>query len=320
MAVVFQNSGADSMQYQGALGDSSRLVHVAPAGTGEQWVTPAYSSVVNEAAVQSGMSGGIPLSVSPVKARHRHHHHHHPVKKGGFGEWVASALGQLGGGPSSPRASPRGASSRKDFALRDRLGRTVEIDSDDEGDWDRGAATAKVWGTRAGPSRVRPVDDLLINFQDLFPCLAPLFESCGCVRRRPRRALRAAPTTPGARIEHVCLDCGNVLDAQNVPGTVAIDMFDRGTAARHEAYLQVQAAQQPQETFQGYESWTLQPRNTNANAPGAIPLPQFDPAPARILRNRPGDVSHPPPPDLPTDDSGLVQLPQFDEPPNRNAQ
>lgn len=162
--------------------------------------------------------------------------------------------------------------------------------------------------------RDRPVDDLLITFKDLFPCLGPLLETCGCARRKSRRQLaRGVPTPPtnGPRVEQVCLDCGNVLESRPVPGTVAIDMFDRGCAQRHEAYLDVTGQNAPKPvTFPGYNDWDT---NAPSRAYGSsnIALPQFEPGPARRFLADPTQVQTQTEEEFISDDTGHIKLPDF---------
>eukprot|EP01055_Gregarina_sp_Pseudo9_P005844 Gregarina_sp_Pseudo_9__5843@NODE_8_length_7001_cov_28_146941_g6_i0_p5_GENE_NODE_8_length_7001_cov_28_146941_g6_i0NODE_8_length_7001_cov_28_146941_g6_i0_p5_ORF_typecomplete_len287_score40_23_NODE_8_length_7001_cov_28_146941_g6_i060966956 len=238
--------------------------------------------------------------------RHRHRSRRKPSKLSAF---------CCGFNGSSPR---RSEGQRVEF--RDRTGYAVSIDSGDEDDWDAPAMTKKVWGDRRGPARDRPVDDLLITMQDLFPCFAPLFDCCGCGRKRSKRLLPCkshAKQAPGPKLETVCLDCGNVIDAKYLPRTVNLDMFDRMDPNKHAAFINgthEQDSPNTMGTFKDYQDWSVLPEDplNYHKRTDYTPLPQFNPAPPRIFRNAPTSVTPANANDgYGLDETGHVALPEF---------
>eukprot|EP01057_Protomagalhaensia_wolfi_P005276 Protomagalhaensia_wolfi_Nauph_80__5275@NODE_569_length_2276_cov_134_437640_g425_i0_p1_GENE_NODE_569_length_2276_cov_134_437640_g425_i0NODE_569_length_2276_cov_134_437640_g425_i0_p1_ORF_typecomplete_len303_score37_92_NODE_569_length_2276_cov_134_437640_g425_i03071215 len=251
---------------------------------------------------------------SPVK-KPAHRHRHKRTPKGnplccGFDTYI--------GQRRKPRRSEK-------FEFRERTGLAVEIDSADENDWDAPAVSRKVWGDRRGPVRDRPVDDLLITMQDLFPCFAPLFDCCGCGRKKAKRCLPCKPTPhpgQGPKLETVCLDCGNVIDAKHLPRTVNLDMFDRQDPAKHSAFVQGVVGEDDSPNtlgnFEGYREWTVLPEDPSMISQKKrldyTPLPQFDAAPPRIFKNLPSATTRPYTDEVyGIDESGRVQLPDFPE-------
>lgn len=127
------------------------------------------------------------------------------------------------------------------------VGAAISLDSGDEDNWDHNNmqyVNSKVWGHREGPKKERSADHFLITIQDLFPCLMQIFQTCGCARPRSKRVLlKKKKELIGPKIESICLDCGNVLDVKELPKSIAIDMFDRGTPQRQQAFLDLQEKQ-----------------------------------------------------------------------------
>lgn len=253
---------------------------------------------------------------SPAYGEHRHKHRRKQYNK------KSSRLSAFCCGFDAG-SSPRRKKESHRLEFRDRTGYAVSIDSGDEDDWDAPAMTKKVWGDRRGPVRDRPVDDLLITMQDLFPCFAPLFDCCGCGRRRPKRILPCkshAREAPGPKLETVCLDCGNVIDAKHLPRTVNLDMFDRQDPAKHAAFINGMYGEEDSPntmgTFQGFQEWTVLPDDpvTYPKRVDYTPLPQFSPAPPRIFKNAPTSATRVHTNDAyGVDDTGRVALPEFPE-------
>eukprot|EP01054_Gregarina_sp_Poly1_P003263 Gregarina_sp_Poly_1__3262@NODE_1931_length_3055_cov_201_171017_g1244_i0_p2_GENE_NODE_1931_length_3055_cov_201_171017_g1244_i0NODE_1931_length_3055_cov_201_171017_g1244_i0_p2_ORF_typecomplete_len285_score29_74Chorion_2/PF03964_15/0_09_NODE_1931_length_3055_cov_201_171017_g1244_i020442898 len=276
--------------------------------------SPEHKHLLPKTPRTSTPTGWLPAAQSvayapPHRHHHRHKHRHHR----------ASRLNALCCGFDG-RSRRRREASRYEF--RDRTGLAVSIDSGDEDDWDAPVMTKKAWGDRRGPIRDRPVDDLLITMQDLFPCFSPLFDCCGCGRKRTKRMLPCksdCQQTGGPKLETVCLDCGNVIDAKNLPRTVNLDMFDRQDPAKHAAFVNGTFNEEDSPNtmgiFDGYKEWTVLPEDPAHFTHKKVdytPLPQFHPAPPRIFKNPPTATTR-----VQTDDNygldetGHVELPEF---------
>eukprot|EP01053_Blabericola_migrator_P001337 Blabericola_migrator_1__1336@NODE_1347_length_4754_cov_366_921912_g904_i0_p3_GENE_NODE_1347_length_4754_cov_366_921912_g904_i0NODE_1347_length_4754_cov_366_921912_g904_i0_p3_ORF_typecomplete_len311_score37_52_NODE_1347_length_4754_cov_366_921912_g904_i036064538 len=259
----------------------------------------------------------VPQQYLPASPHRRHHHRHRssPRRLNPLCCGLDAAFGDSG-----KRRRRQTYAEKMEF--RERTGMAVSIDSADEDDWDETRVARKVWGTRKGPVRERPVDDLLITVQDLFPCFAPLFDCCGCGRKRVKRVLpcKAEPQmTNGPKLETVCLDCGNVIDAKHLPRTINLDMFDRQDPTKHSAFVHGMPAEEDSPNtlgnFDGYQEWRVAPDDptlTTTKKVDYTPLPQFSPAPPRIFKNVPSATTRPYTDETyGVDDTGRVQLPEF---------
>eukprot|EP00914_Ancora_sagittata_P025361 GHVO01050409.1.p1 GENE.GHVO01050409.1~~GHVO01050409.1.p1 ORF type:complete len:492 (-),score=114.52 GHVO01050409.1:144-1619(-) len=224
----------------------------------------------------------------------------------------------LGCDSDTRRAQPKPVNRSRGIDTKDPILRRI---SDDSMRWDAVSSPSFMGVNRrsGAPCPHNEDDGQAIQLRDLFPCLGDIFDACGCPKPKSKARMRA-PASGGPKLETLCLECGHVLDQQQLPKSMMPSM-DRYTmpAMHHRGGHESGDVYEPPEdlpTYSGYKEWMYPDNEYPARKPSLYPLPHFNPGPARALRTRPGEreVGHYDNDGFDLDGEGRVSLPVFGNP------